>query len=303
MPRSENRPPMNWRGSSDPARFDVRAFARTAVGNHRDHLDLSSYAADPLLPATLDVLAYLRDLERATMSRLRDVLVTPTHKDARVTAFLTTWAFEKYWIADALTATLGAHGDRSTGWDGERARHGFLRPTLERFRPIGMAITANVIGTDIVTSHLVEGTVDEWLVQRLYRRTVASDPHPQLSVLIDSVLAIKDRHREFFEEESRRRLIESRAARVLARRALRRTPFPIGSEWLEADSAVDVLVGLLPQGDARDLDHRIGRLPGLIGTNPVTRSRARLVRSGRSTTRMIGHAIGRGFSSLKRGPI
>ena len=43
------------------------------------------------------------------MQHLRTVLVTPTHKDARITAFLTTWAFEKYWIADALSAILSAH--------------------------------------------------------------------------------------------------------------------------------------------------------------------------------------------------
>ena len=44
------------------------------------------------------------------MAHLRNVLVTPTHKDARVTAFLVTWAYEKFWIADALPAIVEANG-------------------------------------------------------------------------------------------------------------------------------------------------------------------------------------------------
>ena len=100
---------------TDPTRppatlFDVRDFARTAVGSHRDEIDLEAFAANPLKPETVRSLAYLRELERSTMTYLRNVLVTPTHKDARVTAFLTTWAFEKYWIADAFEVIVRAHG-------------------------------------------------------------------------------------------------------------------------------------------------------------------------------------------------
>ena len=89
-------------------RFDVREFARTAVGTHRDRLDPDALRARPLPADALHAVRVLRDLEAATMGRLRNVLVTATHKDARVTAFLVSWAFEKYWIADALTAVLEA---------------------------------------------------------------------------------------------------------------------------------------------------------------------------------------------------
>src|SRR6188472_3556089 len=82
--------------------FDVREYARTAVASHRDELNVEVYRTQPLTAATLRVLSYLQIVERATMTHLRAVLVTATHKDARITAFLTTWAFEKYWIADAL---------------------------------------------------------------------------------------------------------------------------------------------------------------------------------------------------------
>ena len=89
--------------------FDVRQFARTAVGSHRDTLGLETYATQRLDDATIRTLAYLHNIERATMSHLRSVLVTAMHKDARITAFMTTWAFEKFWIADALEGIVTAH--------------------------------------------------------------------------------------------------------------------------------------------------------------------------------------------------
>ena len=90
--------------------FDVRDFARTAQGSHRGQLDLDAITASGLGADAIRLLRLLRDLERSTMQRMRNLLVTATHKDARVTAFLTTWAFEKFWIADAPRRR--ARGDR-----------------------------------------------------------------------------------------------------------------------------------------------------------------------------------------------
>src|SRR5258707_5221181 len=91
-------------------RFDVREFTRTARGNHRESLELAEYATQPLTADSMRMVRYLERLESATMEHLRNLLVTATHKDARVTAFLVTWAFEKFWIADALDAVLEANG-------------------------------------------------------------------------------------------------------------------------------------------------------------------------------------------------
>ena len=91
--------------------FDIREFTKTAQGNWRPDLDLSGFADTPLGPDALRLVRHLGRLESATMEHLRNLLVTATHKDARVTAFLVTWAFEKYWIADAVDAVLEANGE------------------------------------------------------------------------------------------------------------------------------------------------------------------------------------------------
>ena len=97
--------------SLESGEFDIREFTRTARGSHRAELQLDAIRASGLGADAIRLLRLLRDLERTTMQRMRNLLVTATHKDARVTAFLTTWAYEKFWIADALDAVLEATGD------------------------------------------------------------------------------------------------------------------------------------------------------------------------------------------------
>ena len=45
--------------------FDVRAYARTAVGNFREGLDLSAYDSAPLSAETLRTIAFLQAVERS----------------------------------------------------------------------------------------------------------------------------------------------------------------------------------------------------------------------------------------------
>jgi hypothetical protein len=144
--------------------FDIREFARTATGSHRDRLDLAVFDARPLGVSTLRCLRYMRDLERFTMRYLRTVLVTPTHKDARVTAFLTTWAFEKYWIADAMDAILTCHQFHEVPPSRRRPPGGLTwRTVSDRFAPIRRSLIDNARGEDVIAVHMAAGTVDELL--------------------------------------------------------------------------------------------------------------------------------------------
>src|SRR5690606_7587505 len=101
---------MTNRASATTEPFDVREYARTAQGSHRGEIDVETLARTGLPRCAVLVIRVLRDRERGTLARLRHLLVTAPHKDARVTAFLATWAFEKYWLADALDAVLDAVG-------------------------------------------------------------------------------------------------------------------------------------------------------------------------------------------------
>lgn len=247
--------------------FDVREFARTAVGNHRDGLDLDRYDERPLGAPALRCLRYLRDLERATMRYLRRVLVTPTHKDARVTAFLTTWAYEKYWVADALDAVLERHGYAPPAPDGPprgRWRSAWRRLT-ERYAPIGRSLVDNALGEGVIAVHMTVGTINEWLTQAAYERVAQLEEHPELTRMVAAIRGIKSRHLAFFAAQAAGRLRDSPLARHLARTRLRRSQFPMSvtDEPAEEEAFFFGRVFATAPALIDEIDARIQSLPGL----------------------------------------
>jgi len=247
--------------------FDVREFARTAAGSHRDNLHLASYRANPLGTETLRVLRYLQIAERATMTHLRSVLVTATHKDARITAFLTSWAYEKFWIADALEQIVLANAPE--GIEPDRAR--FSTP---KERTIREAVYANIVGVPMIALHMTLGTVDEWLTQAAYARISALEGNQQLTETVEHLLDLKRRQLNFFEPQARFRLAESQRAARLTRRRLAKTPWPIGAKAeprTETDNFFTHAFGSAPEILA-ELDARVDTLPGQSGLSVIRKA-------------------------------
>lgn len=256
--------------------FDVRAFARDARGSHRDALDLAAFVDAPLDDVSLRLVAVLHHVEAATMGRLRDMLVTATHKDARVTAFLVTWAYERFWIADALRAILDAH-DHPTELHG-RAR---FRPRelAERRGPVRRAIIANLTGTDVIAVHASTGLVDEWIIGEAFGALARHARHATIDVLAGIVDDVQSRHLDFLGQEAERRLAESARARRLSRRAILGGAWPIGAIHVPARARhlLERLTfagaqGRLALERVRD---RVAALPGMDAT--ADRLAARLV--------------------------
>ena len=248
-------------------RFDVRAFARTAQGNHRDTLELGEYAQAPLGADSVRMVRYLGRLESATMEHLRNLLVTATHKDARVTAFLVTWAFEKFWIADALDAVLEANGlDRNQDVpEGEvRKARG---ESADRRGPIRRAVSAIRLGVPIVAVHTTTGLIDEWITRAAYVRLAAQSKSAALASTVAMILDIKKRHADFFDDETRRRLSDSTKAVALTRKTLITAAWPIGAVDRPADDRAFfenyVFGGAEGAKSASEIENQIATLPGL----------------------------------------
>lgn len=264
-----------------PREFDVGEFARTARGSLRDELDLTGLGAARLAPEVVTVIETLRELEGATMAHLRNVLVTPTHKDARVTAFLVTWAFEKFWIADALGAVVEASGGvTSTG-----SRTGVATPRrgIRRARgPVRRALAGFTQGESIVCAHTAVGLVDDWMLGDVYAQLSACAGHGDaLAATVETIRTAKARHTAFFDEESRRRLVASPRAARLARREFRRSPWPLGADVVvpERRGALARFTWSGAGGAERlaSLERRIAELPG-IGPPAASAVRASLAR-------------------------
>ncbi len=268
-------PPLTDGRSLEDGRFDVREFARTARASHRGQLDLDQVAASGLTADAIRLLRLLRDLERSTMQRMRNVLVTATHKDARVTAFLSTWAFEKYWLADVLDAVLEATGDDLHS----SAPAGGLRTVVlerrERRGAVMRAIQGNIDGPQIVAAHVTTGLIDEWITQAAYRRL--GELATGLQSIVSLINGIKDRHIAFLAEEAKRRLASSPRARKLTRREVKHAVWPIGAVEHSDDDRTffDQIVFGTENGRAEvaRIQELVGSLPGLTPVAPTISAR------------------------------
>jgi hypothetical protein len=255
--------------------FDVREFARTARGSHRAQLDLVAITASGLGADAIRLLRLLRDLERTTMQRMRNLLVTATHKDARVTAFLTTWAYEKYWLADALDAVLQATGDdlHSSAPAGGLRR--LVKERQERRGPVRRAVQGMFDGPQIVAAHVTTGLVDEWVTQAAYRRL--GELAGELHSVVTMVIEVKDRHIRFLSEEAQRRLTASARAIQLTQRELTQSVWPIGAVERSDDdrSFFERLVFGTENGRAEvsQIEKLIAALPGLASVAPTISAR------------------------------
>ncbi|HEX4059105.1 MAG TPA: hypothetical protein VHX87_12435 [Galbitalea sp.] len=248
-------------------RFDVREFARTAQGNHRDTLQLAEYSKKPLNDDSVRMVRYLGRLESATMEHLRNLLVTATHKDARVTAFLVTWAFEKFWIADALDAVLEANGSPRF----QDAPEGKVRKTrkeaADRRGPIRRALSGIRLGVPLIAVHTTQGLVDEWVTRAAYVRLSAQSKSAALASTVSMILDIKKRHASFFDDESRSRLTQSPRAVTLTRKALMTSSWPIGAVDRAAEDRsffeTYVFGGARGLASAAEIENQVASLPGL----------------------------------------
>ncbi|MFF2368966.1 hypothetical protein [Agromyces sp. NPDC058110] len=264
-----------------PVTFDVRGYARTAQGSLRGELDLDAIALSPRALAARETIATLAELEGATMTHLRNVLVTSTHKDARVTAFLVSWAYEKYWIADALRRISGAGPAEAVG----AGRVG-TAPVGAGPGPVRRALAGFVQGPDIVGAHLALGQVDDLVLDLAYERLqhdaetgadedsgddaeVGGDGAADVVVAtlggaVARIRSIKARHSAFFEGETRSRLAGSARASRLARRELRRSAWPLGAAAVTKAERLALVRFAVPTRDRRErLAHDIRSVPGL----------------------------------------
>ena len=86
--------------------FDIAEYTETAHGDPPRTLT-SGPSARPCRIRRSVACATCSNVESRTILYLRDLLVTPSHKDPEVTAFLTMWAYEESGMGRRLTPSSG----------------------------------------------------------------------------------------------------------------------------------------------------------------------------------------------------
>lgn len=267
----------------------VHGFTRVAY----EDLDYDAFTRRPLRNPTLRSLRYMFDVERHTICYLRDLLITPTHKDATATAFLTRWTYENFWHSEGVASILRAHGITI-----DNALISRMRSSLgwrDSMAPVYRSVLANVIGDDITAVHMTWGAINEWSTQVAYDRILELDDHPVLATLLGRVREQRTQHSAFYEDQAESRLARSAQARRIARLALRTLWGPLGSSIHPRQETALVfgylLGGETGNGRIAQIDRRVAALPGMAG---LTVLRTALGRYG------VGPEAGRGPSLVER---
>lgn len=251
--------------------FDIGSYTRKSSAVAFDDLDLESFRSDPLPAGTLRTLTYMADVEYHTVCYLRDILVTPSHTDPSVTAFMTMWNVEEFWHGEALSKVLGAHG---IGLDYDHLKAVRLkRGWRDRLSPIVQSLAANVVGRDWVAVHMAWGAANEWSAITAYNRMAETETHPVLRTLLGRIAKQEAQHVAFYATQARERLAASRKARVLTRYALQQLWGPVGSGVMAESEVRHVLHHLMSGAAGRraaaKIDDHIANLPGLNGLRIV----------------------------------
>ncbi len=185
-------------------RLDLERYAASAARLDLAGIDMDAFRERPLDAATLRCLRYMHDIEHHTVCYLRDLLVTPVHRDPAATTFLTVWNYEEMWHGDAIARVLAAHGEDAGGPRVRRLRqHLGVR---DRLAPALHAVGAAVAGEAFGAIHMTWGAVNEWTTQAGYARLAERAGHPVLSELLRRIMRQEGRHIAYYACEAERRL-------------------------------------------------------------------------------------------------
>ena len=251
--------------------FDIDQYAQASTEVTWQDLDFDAFAQAPLPEVTLRTLSYMCAVEHHTVCYLRDLLVTPSHKERDVNAFMTMWNREEFWHGEALAAVLERHGI-TVGYD--RLKAGRIKLAWrDRLAPLRQSILGNIVGEDYIAVHMSWGAVNEWSAVAAYRRLAALEDHPALSPLLQRIAQQETKHVAFYATQARKRLEKSTVARKLTRLALTRAWEPVGSSISEPQDVRHVMSHLFGSPDGLDeirrVDANIARLPGMEGLTIV----------------------------------
>ncbi len=256
--------------------FDVRAYVRDPWDVRPADVDLSGMAG--IDAASCDGLLQLWSVEHDVLDLMRDLLVTPTHAESRVTAFLTTWAYEQFWLAQTLAAAVEAAG--GVAKKPRTTLLGRIRSSIdERTVPTIGAFRTNLLGSDLVAGHMVTGWLSTAAADLVLARL--AELEPRLAPLHEAMHPVKVRHMDFYADEARQRLSAGRGPQRLALSAASRWEWP-GVRYRGRAAVRGQLVRLFADPvvapRVRALDGAVAAWPGLSSVRPLRSALGRMVR-------------------------
>jgi hypothetical protein len=195
--------------------FDVDAYVRGARGR----IVVDAAAVTPLDDITAADLAFLWRLDSAGLSETRSMLSCWTGNEARITAFIATWSYERMWLAWALKDVLDAVGvrpePRSRGRLGARLREAWV----DRLMPLVVPPLAAAIGEPFTAGHMIRMALQEASLRAAYAEMLPRLDGEARRVVLE-IVSRRDTFIDFYQREASARIGRSRRERASARLSL-----------------------------------------------------------------------------------
>lgn len=136
--------------------FDVAKYGESARGR------IPVSASDVEIGGrTARDLAYLWRLEVAALLDMRALLSSWTGSEARITAFMATWAYERYWLARALRDVLEAAGSPLQPASAPPLSARVRDVGLDRLLPLTTPLLGQLLGEPLTAGHMARMAVLE----------------------------------------------------------------------------------------------------------------------------------------------
>ena len=217
-------------------------------------------------------LAYFADIESQTVMYLRDLLRTDIAADPEAVGFLSVWNYEEYFHGEALAKFLDVCGhplarDRVHEVR-QRAR------ALERVQGVLGSLASRLLSQEFPALYMVWGAAAEFTTLRGYEALERQTKNPVLAEICRRIAKQERRHFAWYFNSARARLSLSPRAQKLTRFALTRFWAPVGAAVKGRGAFLELADALFPGESAdalaREVEERMGQLPGLGGLSFFT---------------------------------
>ncbi|MGO2037119.1 MAG: hypothetical protein ACTH2U_11625 [Brevibacterium sp.] len=264
--------------------FDVPGYlaqARGRIAVDSEHIEASEDVARDL--------GFLWRLESSALAETRALLASWTSNEARITAFVTGWGYERYWLARALRDILEASptasavsptpsADSASSHTPEAtpsANVGNPRSSpasrlrgiwVERGLPILAPVIGGVVKEPLTAGHMARLAIQEATLQSA-ERAVRSRLHGETARVLTEIIERREEIIAFFRSEAVARIRRSRIEAVTARAHLMQPWAPLRivgvAEPDEARALTSIFASAADRRDLIDSDAEIGAfLPG-----------------------------------------
>ena len=238
-----------------------------------DHIPWHEVRNYPLNPSFVPVLVYMRDVEFFTDIYYKELLRTPTGKDAVIRKFMDRWSVEELQHAELLNVFLNEAGiSTSKKWQSEALAKIPWHYTLGSYVA---DYTAVAFGKYFHGAHMVWGAINEITTLQGYRRLAELADHPVLTQLLTGIMQEESIHANFYWSIARLKLTKGEFSRRVARFVIDKFWSPVGQGPKPQHETNYVLAALFrgPSGVEvfdKTVTSRIERLPGFAGVKSIT---------------------------------